>query len=106
MTKFLLQLAGNELKFDVVDQHVFDNRKFAVDTKGEPRYTENYAVVDGNNLRISFNGNSSCLGGINRILGLNGNLGQSDEPTHVRFSKGRSKWIYEIATGEKWKKAA
>jgi len=106
MRKFLLQLASSELKFELVDQHIFDNRKFAVDVDGQPRYANNYALLDGNELKIHFEGNAQCLGGLNRMLGLNGNLGQANEPTHVRFNKGRSQWIYEVETGEKWKKAA
>jgi hypothetical protein len=106
MKRFLLQTAANDLKFELVDQHIFDNRKFAIDGDGNPRYSENYAVSEGNRVEIHFEGNSQCLGGIARMLNVSGNLGQADEPTHVRFARGRSVWIYEVETGERWKRSS
>ncbi|RDJ35704.1 MAG: hypothetical protein DWQ19_12870 [Crenarchaeota archaeon] len=104
---YLLQLAASPHRFEQVDQFIFDNRKFVVDDEGNPRYTENYAVRDGGKVTIHMtNIDGQMVGGIDRILGFNGNLGQASEPTHVHIHKGRSRWLYEVATGSKYKKAA
>jgi hypothetical protein len=101
MKRILLQLASNELKFEAVDDHVFKNRKFAVDVDGEARYTGNYAIVDGFQATIHFDKiNAQIVSGLARMLNISGNLGTFDEPTHVRFHKGNSKFTYDIQTGE------
>ena len=110
MRKYFLQLWSDLNKFENVDQHVFDNRKFALDDNGEPRYTENWFSVDNNNVEIHCA--EICTGliaGINRMLGNSvtaQGVGKYDEPDCVNFRKGRSEYLYQCGTQTKWKKAA
>ncbi len=110
MRTFFLQLTTDENKFENVDQHVFDNRRFALATDGQPRYTENYFTFNGQNVEIHCENISALMiAGISRMLGNGLNaagVGRYDEPDCINFRKGRSEYLYQIEAGTKWKKAA
>ena len=108
--KYFLQTAVDAERFEEVPEAVFKDRKWAVDVDNNPRYTGNYFVVDGMDVNIHCDKIPvRLIGGINRMIGngpQDSRNGIGDEPTHVNFKRGRSSWIFECATGQKYTKRA
>jgi hypothetical protein len=113
MKAFYLELSDEHGRFEAVNQFVFDHRSYALNDDGNPRYTEHYIVVnDDGSVEINYVGRVEDVGVICRMLGQQppisacSSKGFFDEPTHVRFYCRRSHFLYDLQTGERWKRAA
>ena len=112
MPEYYLELNDGSGRFEKVDEHVFANRKYAVDSESEERYTHNYFSVENGVTTIEFQTvKPEALAVVCRVLGVNMSVGAVtrgfyDEPTHVNFRKGRYEWLYDVKSGQRWKKAA
>lgn len=113
MKECFLELCSEPGRFEQVNQFVFDSRKFALNNEGEQRYTDHYIIVhDDGSVEMNFRGDAKVVGVICRMLGQQPPTNASsvrgfyDEPTHVRFRRGNSRFLYDLETGERWKRAA
>jgi hypothetical protein len=112
--KYLLKLANGEGKgyFEVATKYTFDNLKFAIADDGKsPRYEPNTWVIVNEDSTLTVhltNGGAGDLGIIMRALGLPAapasvNDGFIREPAFVKFIKGNSTSMLEVATGTIYK---
>lgn len=104
---YFLQLVSDEQVFEKVPEDVFKNRKFAVDAEGNKRYTDNWFSSDGATISLHLDSIPvDFLGGLTRLFSVtNQRVGRFDEPTHVEFVRGRSRWLHELETGKRWRAA-
>lgn len=71
--RYLIRLNGEQCQFEEVTETVFQQRKYAVDDKGEPRFAEQYAVLNdaGNIVQMRLDGmNLAHFGSLARALGV------------------------------------
>jgi hypothetical protein len=108
--KYFIQLVESNLKFECVDQHVFDNRNFALADDGGPRYTANwFSSIPGSVDIHCDNLSPGLIAGINRMVGnptTQQGLGTFTEPDSVSFRRGRGEYLYKLTDQTKWKRAA
>lgn len=104
---YFLQLASDADVFEKVPEEVFKDRKFAVDAEGNKRYTDNWFFSDGVTINLHLDSiPRDFLGGLTRLFGVTNNrAGRFDEPTHIQFVRGRSRWLQEVETGRRWRAA-
>ena len=107
-----LKLNDGTGRFEKADEYVFQNRTFAIDSLGEPRYTGDFILIHDNGfMEIAFVGPTNAIGIICRMLGeqlptnVCSSKGYYDEPTHIYFKRGRSEFLYDLQNGYRWKKA-
>jgi len=109
--KFYLELNDGSGRFESVTKYVFDNRRYALDNEGNARYTDNFILVDGTSVCVTYDGPANTLGVICRMLGQEVPKGAAvggfyDEPEFIPFKKGQSRFLYQLETDTRWKKAA
>ena len=104
------QKANGLPRFEEVDEFVFKERTHALDADGEARYTGNYFTLhETEGVEAHFSGDTRGLVVMAQLCGIKPERiersnGLAIEPAMVKFQKGRSRFIYELATGEKFKK--
>lgn len=102
------------IAFEEVTADVFEDREFALNDEGMPRYHNDYIIVD--NGEIIHMELSDChinaIGLICRFLKIPAFTGTMPDgivrtPSHIRFQKKTAKkdnvWLLECATGIKFK---
>lgn len=109
--RFFIRLNGSE-KFEEVSEQVFMDRRLALNDSDLPRYADDHFVVsDGHIQEMQLRGiKKQILPIISRILGLPEVAGSTvggwcSEPTHVKFKKGRSRWLLEVQSGTKYRQS-
>ena len=106
---YYLQLTG-KTQFEQVSEYVFKNRKHALNDEGGPRYTDCYVTVAGEDVQMVLVGNKALLSLVCRMLQVREMTGTVNGgiyvvPSHIPFSKANSNWLYEVMTGNIYKRA-
>jgi hypothetical protein len=111
MNLYFCQRADSEsVKFDMVNQHVYENRDKCVILCGDsesPRYTSNsFAIIDGNfHVTGVFNGDE--MSKVIRLLGVKSDAGTYSngfcvEPESVIMIERKKVVRYDLKDGAKW----
>jgi len=96
-------------RVEEVNQHIFENRKYATHIDGETsRYSGNHFVVDGGELTINWsNASPRVLADMTRLCGVSVSANSVTrfcmEPESVVLKKGRGKPVlHNLTNGTQW----
>lgn len=108
--RYLLRLEDGK-SWEDVNQHVFNNRKFAVLPDGSRRYNDDFIqVLETGHILINGLVSVEELGKICRLLSINlPNHAYAPivkEPESVEIHKGRQKYLHQLKTNENWVRKA
>lgn len=107
MAEFFLKTAANT--WEEVPEYVAKNAKFALDGEGRPRYSDVSVIKENQCIKATGVLTSRDLSILARVLNITPLLGNNIEgriltPEAIQFKKGNSNRLYQVATGEIWKK--
>lgn len=105
----LLKMSGDKGQWEEVDQFTLEHKEKAVLPNGQPRYTGDYVVSDGGDVRIHGHISTTELGRICRYLNIvptNNIVQHIDKPSHIPFCLRRGKanvTLRDMGTGQLYK---
>ena len=113
---YFVQLYDDPCQWESVPERVFVDRKFALDTDGNPRYTENWFITvkeEGEPMKLSIHCDEvpvELLGMLARLYQIHTSpsspaVGKILQPEVVLFQKGRSRFLFHCETGKRYKAA-